>query len=63
VEKESIVAQQDVIGLRATLEQERKKVKYILCILRLTSKFTVTQLVKTYLSFIAVLTKACPEPI
>jgi hypothetical protein len=29
VDKENIVAKQDVASLRAALEQERKKVKYI----------------------------------
>ena len=63
VEKENIIAKQDVVSLRTALEQERKKVKYMLCIMRLTQKLTLTQLVETRLSFIALFTKACPEPI
>ena len=36
VERENVIAEQDVISLRAALEQERKKVKYIFSIMRLT---------------------------
>lgn len=41
VEKENIVAKQDIASLRAALEQERKKVKYKLCMMGLTSKVHV----------------------
>jgi hypothetical protein len=66
VERENIMAKQDGISLRAALEQERKRVKYII----LTpwcrgffEEFVLTHLLKKLLAFITVFSEAYPEPV